>query len=201
MESLHADAYLIINQFLAIMGGLFLCVGLLLLIIPGTTLKIIRFLNVWIDTDRWLNYLNSELKSEAFIYRHHRFFGIFILLASIWIFWIFVISYTVEDFQVEAISNLSPVINDWLIHSVIFLIRFLSVGFIFLGLIIFLRPSLLKAMERPMNRWINTDVATSLDVPHREADEYLVRHPRLVGSFVFCAGLYLVLSAALMLFY
>ena len=52
-----------------------------------------------------------------------------------------------------------------------------------------------------MNRWIDTDVVTPLDTPHREADEYLVRHPRLIGSFIFCAGLYLILSAALMLFY
>jgi hypothetical protein len=64
---------------------------------------------------------------------------------------------------------------------------------------IFFRPSLLKNLESSVNRWVDAGVAKALETPHREPDEYLVHHPRLLGGFVLCAGLYLMLSAVVAL--
>ena len=199
MDVLTGDAYLLVNQFLIVMGSAFLVTGLSLLLFPDKTLEIIRQLNVWVDTDRWFDYLNTELKSEAFIYRHHRIFGTFILLASLWIFWVFVVSHPSDDFQFLGVFELSDTVDAWLTGSIIFLIRLVSVFFIITGLVVLIRPSLLKMLEQKMNRWIDTDVSGSLETPHKGADEYLVQHPRLIGGFVLCAGAYLVLSAAVML--
>ncbi|MCG8325078.1 MAG: hypothetical protein MI673_06135 [Thiotrichales bacterium] len=199
MQDMFSNAYVLINQFLAIMGLIFLVAGAALLLMPATTLKIIQLANTWIDTDRWFSVLDNEVTSEAFIYRHHRVFGAIILIASIWIFRVFVIRHSVGDFQALLITGPGSIAQDWLVHSFIFLIRMLSVLFVVLGCIIFFRPSLLKSVEHALNRWITTDVDTSLETPHKGADEFLSHHPRLSGGFVFCAGLYLSLSAALML--
>ncbi len=200
MSGESGSVYLLINQFLAIMGAVFCLVGMLLIIVPSRTLKIIGLLNVWVDTDRWFSILNSGVKSEAFIYRHHRMFGGLILLASCWILWTLVLHQSAAEFRNLTVPGLSPAASGWLMDSVLFLISLTSVFFMVLGLVIFTRPSLLKALERSMNRWVEAGVTARFNKSHHEADDYLARHPRLIGVFILCAGLYLVLSTAVMLF-
>jgi len=199
MENLSANLTIPVYQFLAIMGAFFMVTGAALLIAPLMTMKWINLMNVWIDTDRWFGYMDREMKTEAFIYRHHRWFGVFIVGACTWIFWTLTLHHPLDTFNLWSPDSIGPVLRDWLISSTVFLVRLFTGLFIMVGLVIFFRPSLLKNLESSANRWVDTGVTKALETPHREPDEYLVHHPRLLGGFVLCAGLYLVLSAAVAL--
>lgn len=199
MENLSGNLTIPVYQFLAIMGALFMVTGAALLIAPGMTMKWIKLMNAWIDTDRWFKYMDREVKTEAFVYRRHRWFGVFIVGACAWIFWTLTLHHPVDTFYRWSPDSISPVLRDWLVSSSLFLVRLFTGIFILLGLVIFFRPSLLKNLESSVNRWVDTGVAKLLETTHREPDEYLVHHPRLLGGFVLCAGLYLVLSAAVAL--
>jgi hypothetical protein len=199
MENLSANLTMLVYQFLAIMGILFMVTGAALLIAPGMSMKWIKLMNVWIDTDRWFQYMDREMKTEAFVYRHHRWFGVLIVGACTWIFWTLTLHHSVDTFYLWSPDSISPVLRDWLVSSTVFLLRLFTGVFILLGLMIFFRPSLLKNLESSVNRWVDAGVAKALETPHREPDEYLVHHPRLLGGFVLCAGLYLMLSAVVAL--
>ena len=180
-------------------GLVFIVLGLFLLCFPGTCLRFITFLNIWVDTSGWFSFLNKRIKTEQVFYHHHRLFGLFIFLASLWILYVFLYQYSVNDTSLRNLIGLDSVLSDWLVASCIFLLRFFSLIFIILGGLIFFRPSALKYLEQKLNFWVNTDPDATLEIPHQEAEEFLARQPRLMGAFIAAAGLYLTLSAAVLL--
>ena len=75
-----------------------------------------------------------------------------------------------------------------------------SIAFI-IGILVFLRPSLLKSVERWSNRWVETeDTLQGLDKVHDIPANILPGKPRLFGLFVLIGALYIIYSTGILLF-
>jgi hypothetical protein len=66
---------------------------------------------------------------------------------------------------------------------------------IIFGLVVILRPSLLKKIESWSNNWVSTEellkpLDKTIDISHR----WLPRHPRVFGLFVALGSLFILLN-------
>ena len=78
-----SELYLWILNFLFVIGILLIPIGLGFMLIPDKIFKIAIRLNRWIVTDGFFNKLNKPVYRERFFYRHHKVFGIVVLIASV----------------------------------------------------------------------------------------------------------------------
>ena len=151
MNSIYALLVHLIYSFSIIIT----VVGLLILIMPSRVLRLSNRLNLWIDTDKWFDALEKRQQSERLFYRHHRLFGLFITLGSVFIFYTFVFRLRPENTSIQSFVIYSTAVTEWLLSSLVFLMSFASMIFCIIGLLVFFRPSYLKGMEKELNKWIN----------------------------------------------
>src|SRR3989338_5692365 len=60
------------------------------------------------------------------------------------------------------------------------------------GLMLWLRPSLLRSIEEEANQWITLRRTTKvLDVPHDQVDSFVLNHARKVGWLLLLGSIYL----------
>lgn len=172
--------------------------GLAIIVMPSISIRISRLMNTWVETDHIFNAMDKNLKSERVFYRYHRIFGAFITLGSMFIFYTFVIQYGENSIHIRSIEIFSLAATDWLVTSLIFFVSLCSVVFMIFGLFIILRPSGIKQIEKKLNQWVDTG-NINFNYQHQEADTYFQEHPRLIGLLVIAGGLYLLLSAGILL--
>lgn len=126
-----------------------------------------------------LRVLDRQWQIERLIYRHHRLFGAIVLLAGAFFFW------QLARFERPALFNE---------HSTTMVLAWvLLVGQTFnliIGLVILLRPSLLKPVEAVSNRWHRLEASGS-------------RHPRTIrwtALILALVGLVILLATATLIY-
>ena len=63
---------------------------------------------------------------------------------------------------------------------------------LFVGLALWLRPSLLRGIEEKSNQWVSSRRATKvLDVPHDQVEHFVARHAQRVGWLLLLGSIYL----------
>ncbi len=89
----------------------------------------------------------------------------------------------------------------WLIVSTYYLLLGgLGIALI-IGLVVLVRPSLLKSLEKWGNRWIDTDSELEgFDRIHEIPGNILPGRPRWFGAFVLLGALYIIYSTAGMIY-
>ncbi len=199
MAIVETDFYYFVYQLIAFFGLVFMLLGLMLLLLPGLTTRFFNLMNVWIDTRGWFSSWRQTHRIEPMFYRHHKLFGGLIFLASLWIFITFTFLYSTDDFQFSVLYGMSSAMQRWFIESITFILQVSSFIFIGLGLVVLIRPSAMKAIEDSMNKWVNTEPGEALDRQYQRPQIYSMQHPRLAGALIFCSGLYLFVSGAVLL--
>jgi len=124
--------------------------------------------------------LESQRRIERMVYRHHRISGLLIIAAAVLFFW---------QFLVHAPLGMHTRNGSWLLLSWL-----LAVGNGFnalIGVVILLRPSLLKPIETRANRWIAIDI--------QELGQRLGRHSCLRGLLLVLVALTLMSGTLLLL--
>jgi len=170
--------------FIIIGSGVGLALGLALIIAPSATLKFNEKINTRISMREKTKTIEKSIKSEPFFYKHSKISGAILVIGSLFVI------YTLETFNAYSLiphlpKSISAPAWEWIIQSAeIFL--FISCVFILVfGLIVFIRPSMVKSFEEVANHWISTrqgfsKMSTDIDVTNKLVNTY----PRAFGFFI-----------------
>ena len=167
--------------------------GLALLIFPGHAIQLGSRMNRWISTDSFFQKLDKPHYRERLFYRWHHIFGVIIVLASLYIMYMFVF-----HTDVESVASVFPVfdeqeVNRWLVEAMIYFFIVTSIVILALGVIIIARPSMLKRLEERLNTWVRTDKSfDKLDHRYEIPENILPGNVRLFGTAVLLGGLYIM---------
>ncbi len=128
---------------------------------------------------------------ENWFYRHHKFVGILVVLATTYT----LIRLTGLHGQAAALL-LPPVwgmgLRRDLVQSAVTMLLLSNVIALAVGIIVYFRPSLLKRGEVVANRWWSAEPALkSLDIAHDEINGWFWSHPRLAGPGMMLAATYI----------
>ena len=181
-------------------GVLAILVGVWLLLSPASLMEISKIANRWVSTRQATQWLEAPWPIERLFYRHHRTCGLLLTLGSA-----FALYYLM--FQYDAAQVVASLALPWYRPTVEIvadtLLGFLIAGNIFvlgIGLIVFIRPSLLKRVEATSNQWISTRrFFKKLDNQSDLPDRFAVRQPRLLGALLIAGALYATLQLGLLL--
>ncbi len=188
-----------INSILLI-GLLIFFIGVWILIMPHGFLKASKSLGRWISTDSFFDSLDRPRYQERFIYKHHRVAGALIITGAVYtLFMMF------ERIDISMLVSQLPQIgnrfwSEWLYGALYALVISANLLALLIGLIVLVRPSVLKILETHMNKWVVTGKdLKKLDKSHDIALDILPGNPRLFGLAVALGGIYIVISMAIML--
>lgn len=196
LSELVADAALA----LALVSSLFaLVIGLLMWVNPPLVQRLGARLNRRVSLRRPLKALEVPRPTERWFYRHHRAMGALLVLAAAFYFYVRYVEFEPASAVRTVARYLPPVLAGWLVESLV-LVFTLGNGLVLaVGLVVLVRPSLLKPVEAWANRWLSTRRALKpLDTPHEPLDRLYERRPRLVAGFVIAGSLYAFLSFAVL---
>ena len=135
--------------------------------------------------------------TERFLYRHHRSFGVLLLAGGI--FTLYVMSGSRWGRNLTTAFSLSE--WAWLASDLTTVLMVMN-GILatVLGILMFIRPSLLRGVEAQLNRWIATENELKpLDAVHDAPDRFASRHVRLVAVLIVIGSLYALMVLVPML--
>ncbi len=179
------------------LAALCFAIGLCLLLAPKRFLEMTSRFNRWISTDAAFDSLDRSRSAERHFYRRHLAVGAFVVLGSLYILYMFWVWYDPARVQPGLPVIYSPAASDWIYDSLVIMLRGAGVAGLVAGLVIGLRPSLLKRLESWGNRWIATDRWTkSLDRQQDLPPEWFPGRPRLFGIGITAGSLYIMFQCA-----
>ena len=161
-----------------------LILGLGLIFAPTLTLKFNEKINTRISLREKTKVIETPIKSEVFFYKHSKISGAILVIGSLFVL------YTLATFNAYTLiphlpKSISPPAWEWIIQSAqIFF--FITCSFILIfGLIVLIRPSLVKNFEQVANHWISTrkgfsKMSTDIDITNKLVNTY----PRAFGGFL-----------------
>lgn len=128
---------------------------------------------------------------DHIFYRHHRLVGVVITFTSLYMLYYFALIYdSAVILSVMAGSKYAGVV-ELIAHAIRVVLLLAGVVTLVIGVIMIIRPSLLKGFEAWSNRWISTRQAAKPLVEERNQLNQLVnKYPRLVGIIIITLSLY-----------
>ena len=179
------------------LGVLFIPVGLAFIFFPNKVMALGNSMNRWISTTAFFNALDESRNHERDYYKQHHLLGILIAFLSAVSIYMLVfyagLEATIAGLQKLAVS----VFGQWLLETCYYLLVFLCILTLVAGVIIFIRPSLLKSLETWGNRWIDTQAPLKhFDDVHEIPLTILPGKPRLFGFFVLLGALYITYATS-----
>ena len=176
---------------LSFMAGIVMFViGCCMMLAPELIIRAGQRMNRWVSTEQLFDQLDAPKSSERFFYRYHILSGSLLAAASAYIFLSFQFGFE-RGYVLKLVG--SATVNEWLTASLVFLCLAFSVLTFFIGLVIMIRPSLLKRLETWGNQWFAVDNSLKrLDVQLKAPDQVFGRRPRLMGFLVSVGSLYIL---------
>ncbi len=165
--------------------------GVWMLLQPEQALRFNQRVSTWVSTEGVAEVMDKPRSIERLVYRHHRIYGALLLAGGL--FTLYVLSAGRWGRDVTNALGLGG--WAWAVSDVttwfMLVIGLLGTA---LGLVIIIRPSLLKGVEVKLNRWIATDKGLqTLDSVHYAPDRFVSRHARLVASLIVIGSLYILI--------
>ena len=179
-------------------GVLVFFIGLLFVFSPGWTIRRSNKFNRWINTKGFFDKLDTPRYMERWFYRHHYFTGLVIMIVSAYVLYVFFIGMGIDVAIGKVVAVATSDFGRWIYEKLFYI--FLGANFfVFLiGIIVFVRPSLLKMIEDCANRWIGTDDKFEKLDSSIATDEF-PHNPRLFGVLVVLGGIYMMYKAGIVL--
>lgn len=181
-------------------GVLMFCIGLGIMVSPVRLMRLAETMNRWISTDALFRRLDSPTWSERVFYRHHRSFGALLVTGAGYVIYQFAwgIDYARLFGHIKVMGSYTAA--NWLAHSLGFASVLFGIVACCIGIVVFIRPSLLKRLEQRANTWFTVDQSLRhLDRQVTAPDRFFARNPRLVGVLVALGSLYVIISLRLFL--
>ena len=172
-----------------------LLVGILLLIDSQRVLRWNAYLNRWISTGESLRVLDQPHDLNRIVYRRHRILGLVVLAAAL-----YALDVLVFNIQTRPLAHIfrdlaNPATLQLFAESARWFLVAGNVLAILVGMILVLRPSLLKGVEGWTDRQYSPRLSSpNLDEPRYQPDEFVRAHLRLAGIVAAGGSLFALLS-------
>jgi len=172
-----------------------LLVGILLLIDSQRVLRWNAYLNRWISTGESLRVLDQPHDLNRIVYRWHRILGLVVLAAAL-----YALDVLVFNIQSRPLAHIfrglaNPATLQLFAESARWFLVAGNVLAILVGMILVLRPSLLKGVEGWTDRRYSPRLSIpNLDEPRYQPDEFVRAHLRLAGIVAAGGSLFALLS-------
>ena len=178
--------------FLLIGALIGMALGLLLISKPHLLERINRIANRWVSMRQIDRPLNRIISLEQWFYQYHRPLGILVILGACYILVYFNLLFD----KAAALQRLTGYVPNRLLDGLLDGLVLTSLTgatvALFVGLFLWLRPSLLRGIEEGANQWITSRRATKvLDVQRDQVDHFVARHARRVGWMLLLGSIYL----------
>jgi hypothetical protein len=178
--------------FLLLSAVLGMLLGLLLLFKPQMVERLNRSANRWISTRHLNQWLDRSINIERWFFRHHRATGGAIVLGAVYILIYFGILFDKANMLQGLRGMLPDILLDSLLDALELGALIWCVVALIAGLVIWLRPSLLRDIEKEANQWLSLRRATKiLDVQHSEVDHFVMHHAQRIGGLMLLSSIYL----------
>ena len=179
-----------------VLGLLVFILGLWIALLPANFLKVAHSLSKWVSTEEYFNALDKPRYQENTIYKYHRITGSLISVGAIYTFVKLITDISSQSFKLPFIID--TVWSEWFYSAMYYFLIIGNLLAMVIGIIMIIRPSLLKSLEKILNGWIATDQKLKkLDQQYNIA---LPGNPRFFGLAIVLAGLYIMLSMGVMSF-
>lgn len=185
MNNMLSEIFFDASYLFIIVGSFIgLILGLGLIFAPSATLKFNEKINTRISLRENTKVIETAIKSEPFFYKHAKISGTLLITGSLFIL------YTLATFNIYSLiphlpKSISAVAWDWLLQAgqIFFFITCLFI--LIFGLIVLIRPSLVKGFEQSANHWISTrqhfsKMSTDINLVNKLVSAY----PRIFGCFI-----------------
>lgn len=180
-----------------LMGALMgMAVSLLLIFKPHLIERVNRVANRWVSMRHISRWMDRSIRIERWCYRHHRPLGLLLTLGGAYILVYFGLRFD-KTTALHSFSSLvqNKLLMDALLQALVLLELIGGVFALLVGLVIWLRPSLLRGMEKESNQWLSLRRATKvLDVQHDQVDLFVERHAQRVGWLLLVGNIYLFVA-------
>jgi len=161
-------------------------VGAGMLFVPTHTFRINEYFSRWVDTTAIAAELDRPRWSERFFYRHHRWTGAGLMLGGAFVLYQYLLAHVMRKVIVFLKGDVYGVVDA--LSAVVVIGAVLA---LFIGLILFGRPSLLREVEAAANQWISTErMLLKFNGMNFSFDRYAVVHRKAVGTFLLLGGIY-----------
>lgn len=183
------DAALTLAAIAAVIGVL---TSLWLLLFPDSFAKFEAAASRSFSLRRTLRPLEISRNIDRHIYRHHKLFGLLVILAS---------TYTIYSILFSMPSRIDtfisvrfpPLAAEWILNTLNLFLLLGNLFAIIIGLVIHTRPSALKDFEARANRWVTLRRQTRWLENRIPFPERLTRtQPRLTGFVLLIFSIYLM---------
>jgi hypothetical protein len=168
-------------------------VSLLLIFKPHVIERVNKVANHWVSMRHISQMADRSVSIERWFYRHHRLVGLFMVLGAG-----YMLAYFGWRFnQTTALQTFGTYVPNKLLLGMLLqaMVYFLLIGgavALCVGLVVLLRPSLLKGVEAESNRWVSSRQATKvMDVQRGQVDLVVDRHAQRVGWLLLVGSIYL----------
>lgn len=181
----------------ALLGLLLFTAGLGLIALLSPPL--FHRLREWGDRSVTLSISRTPFRSgppptlDRYFYRHHKAYGVTVLLlAAVLLSWL-AFNGVVERWQVLVPPSWEP-LGSVLIEAGVVFFWVLGLVSLVVGTVMLVRPSALKGIESWSNRWVELDAfSRGLNHEFPAVNRFLARHPRPWGALVLVGSLTAVL--------
>lgn len=194
-DNFYSDLMLILKDFSLVLGiaffSLSLVVGVLMVLKPSIVASLNKKGGSSFSFRRSSRVLEIPNFVDHAFYHHHKIVGPIIIIASLYIFYYFTQVYDADAIsRLVAGSKYAGVVEILVSAMQVFLLLTCVVTLV-IGVIMFIRPSLLKGFEGWANRWISTrQAAKPLSTERDQVNQLAYKYPRLVGIFIILLSLY-----------
>lgn len=186
---------LILKDFSLVLGIvlllLSLVVGVLMVFKPSVIINMNKKSSFSFGVGRSMRVLDMPRYVDHAFYRHHKIIGVIVAGTSIYI-----LHYFTQVYDAAAISSyMAGSKYSGVIESIVSAMRLflLLTGTVTLaiGVLMIIRPSLLKGIEGWSNRWVSTRLeAKPLYTDRDQVNQLVYKYPRLVGIIIISLSLY-----------
>ncbi|MDZ4201702.1 MAG: hypothetical protein U1C96_06100 [Gallionella sp.] len=180
--------------FLALGALLGIALGLLLIIRPQWVTALNHVANRWISTRNMNRFLDRSISIEQYFYRHHRVLGVLAVAGAIYVLMHFGLQFDKQPALRGMIGYLPPHAADSLLDALVLASLTGGAFALWAGLLLGLRPSMLRGLEEGANQWITARRLTrQIDIPRDDVDRLVLAHAPQSGWLLLLGGLALLI--------
>ena len=198
MNNIYID---IVGQSLFILAVITAVIGIIMAIKPEIIRNMSHRISVWVETESIIQNINRQQETDHFLYRHHRIIGAFIIIGAIYTLYILVVGAGGKSLAALLPASWSLLARQWLTDSLVYFFDVINILALFLGIIVFARPSALKDIEGLANRWMVSDSILNILDKQVDTDETQKVMPlRILGVLIMLGSVY-IMTATLQFFH
>lgn len=181
--------------FLLVGAAMGVTLSLLLIFKPHLAARLNRAANRWISTQHVNNLLDRSMNIEHWFYRHHRVLGVLIIIGACYILVYFGLLFDRAATLPRLSGYMHPVLLEILLDTLVLASLTGGAVALFVGLFLWLRPSMLRGIEESANKWVCTDCAARmLDAPRDQVEQLVAAHAKRVGWPLLMGSIYLFVA-------